>query len=368
MTTGTLGNIEVINNEHDLLKWKHQWVDAFKSGSPTDLSASFHSLGNDFLYLTENHEHRYLYLLHQNDRLKAIISIKEIKTKLLNRFPIKKLLIGGHYINDMFIAEDTSHSELTALLRRIIHDFPAIGWIDINQVTEQHFKRISPWFENAPFYAYTTNAGSQYCFKVKIGSFEIFKKNLGKKTRSNMAYYQRLLEREHGTVTFEFTIPEMESENTKLLDEFLKLEHSGWKGAQNSSILDKPSSYDYHKGMSNSAQKQRQMLWARCIVNEKLVAMMYVISRGDQLWALKTAYDENYHRYSPGALLAFKLIEYGFERPEIEKISMITSYDWVKRWKPETEEYHALKIFPKTIKASILRYLLLQKNPDWHKV
>ena len=183
-----------------------------------------------------------------------------------------------------------------------------------------------------------------------------------------MRYYQRLLEREHQKPQFCFVIPESLEQNEALLKTFLDLEKSGWKGEQSSAILDQEKTLKFYSTMTHCATSTGQMMWAQCKLGEETIAMMLVMNRGDKIWAQKTAYNQEYQRYSPGALLNYQLIRYAIEDPSIQSLDMVTNYKWLERWKPIKAEYTSYRVFNSGVAGWLVYQMHKLTNKLWKEL
>jgi CelD/BcsL family acetyltransferase involved in cellulose biosynthesis len=87
------------------------------------------------------------------------------------------------------------------------------------------------------------------------------------------------------------------------LDEFLRLEASGWKGRSATALATDPAHAAFFRELCAgfAAQGRLQMLTMK--VGERSVAMKCNIAAGDTLFCFKIAHDEELRRYSPGVQL-----------------------------------------------------------------
>jgi CelD/BcsL family acetyltransferase involved in cellulose biosynthesis len=87
------------------------------------------------------------------------------------------------------------------------------------------------------------------------------------------------------------------------LDEFLRLEASGWKGESATALAADPAhaAFFHELCASFAAQGRLQMLTMK--VGERVVAMKCNIAAGDTLFCFKIGHDDELRRYSPGVQL-----------------------------------------------------------------
>ena len=125
---------------------------------------------------------------------------------------------------------------------------------------------------------------------------------------------------------------------TPLLDAFLEVEASGWKGERGtrSAIrLHEPlvSFYsDLAKGFGGGDGCEINALFAegRCIAAE------YCMRTGSEYACLKIGYDERYSRLSPGHLLHARTLERCCLDPDIKRYNQLSDAAWLGAWHPGT--------------------------------
>jgi CelD/BcsL family acetyltransferase involved in cellulose biosynthesis len=87
------------------------------------------------------------------------------------------------------------------------------------------------------------------------------------------------------------------------LDEFLRLEESGWKGESATALAADPGHADFFREFCAGLAAQRRLQMLTMKVRERVLAMKCNIAAGDSLFCFKIAHDEELRRYSPGVQL-----------------------------------------------------------------
>jgi hypothetical protein len=87
------------------------------------------------------------------------------------------------------------------------------------------------------------------------------------------------------------------------LEEFFRLEASGWKAARHSALACDPATERFTRKMVSELAKRRLIAIETLRLNEVPVAMWVLLFSGNAAFTWRTAYDESYGRFSPGALL-----------------------------------------------------------------
>jgi hypothetical protein len=94
------------------------------------------------------------------------------------------------------------------------------------------------------------------------------------------------------------------------MEEFMALEAGGWKGKKRSAlVLDRHHAAFAREAISNLAGVDAVRIHT-IDLNGKAIASMIVLMMGGEAYTWKTAFDEDYARYSPGKLLMGELTEW----------------------------------------------------------
>lgn len=100
------------------------------------------------------------------------------------------------------------------------------------------------------------------------------------------------------------------SDAVELWPEFLRIEDSGWKGKNGTSILKSGEQYQrYYNGFINLLSKTNNLHLYFLELENKNIAGVFGFTAGDIFQYSKIGYDEEYQSYSPSHLLYFFLVE-----------------------------------------------------------
>lgn len=129
---------------------------------------------------------------------------------------------------------------------------------------------------------------------------DYLKANLSASTRKKLRQHGRRLA-ERGAVTF--TTHREPNDVAAALEEFLRLEAAGWKGARNTAFLSNEADATFIRsaltGLAGS-----EAAWIEALrVDGRPVAMQILLRSGRTAFTWKTAFDEQWHQFSPGILL-----------------------------------------------------------------
>jgi CelD/BcsL family acetyltransferase involved in cellulose biosynthesis len=133
------------------------------------------------------------------------------------------------------------------------------------------------------------------------GGFDGFWSARPRSLQQNLRRYERLLTRDG--ITYEFrSISEVDSIATAV-HRYANLEMKGWKGAKGSAVtVDSAQGIFYFELLSKYALTNEAMVFELWF-GERLVASRLAIGTVSSVVMLKTTYDEEFGRYSPGRLL-----------------------------------------------------------------
>ena len=87
------------------------------------------------------------------------------------------------------------------------------------------------------------------------------------------------------------------------IDEFLQVEASGWKGVRGSALASSGSGRRYFSEIATSAFRRDRLLMLGLNFDGRPIARRCAFVAGEGSFAFKTAYDEKYADFSPGAIL-----------------------------------------------------------------
>lgn len=87
------------------------------------------------------------------------------------------------------------------------------------------------------------------------------------------------------------------------IDEFLRLEASGWKGANGSSLSSNVDTDAFFRAAMSAAHASGQLEMTALRIDGRAIAMLITLFSGQAGFSFKTAFDEDFARFSPGVLL-----------------------------------------------------------------
>src|SRR5262249_40366936 len=111
------------------------------------------------------------------------------------------------------------------------------------------------------------------------------------------------------------------------LANFLQLEASGWKRDAGSALVCHDADRDFFLEVMRAAFRQRRLTMMSLNVGGRPIAQLCNFLTGDGSFAFKVAFDEDYARHSPGALLELESLRQLEAWPELHWMDSCTDAD-----------------------------------------
>lgn len=135
----------------------------------------------------------------------------------------------------------------------------------------------------------------------------------------NHAYERGLLRKHRATISARFRRQLAKSERRlknlahvtlrpqddigRWIDDFLRIEASGWKGRNGSAMASNDANRRYFREIVTAAFRRGRLLGCGLDVGGQAIARRLSFTAGDAAYAFKTTYDERFAECSPGAML-----------------------------------------------------------------
>ncbi len=104
-------------------------------------------------------------------------------------------------------------------------------------------------------------------------------------------------------------------------ESFLALEKASWKGTKGSALLSDPQDAAFVRRLFQNLAVQGEASVALLRVDGQAIAAQVLMYCGTTAYTWKTAFDANYSKYSPGALLIDRITDQLFAEPGIAAIN-----------------------------------------------
>lgn len=148
---------------------------------------------------------------------------------------------------------------------------------------------------------------------------------IGKKRAKDIERNLRRLEQE-GTVRFERVIaPDAVAAR---VEDFLRIEASGWKGQRGTAFLSRPRDASFARRAYGGTPHAAGLASVdSLLLDGQPIAVSINISTGRTLFTPKCAFDERYRKFGPGMMLEYKVIEAFFAEDAHREMDAATTVD-----------------------------------------
>ena len=127
--------------------------------------------------------------------------------------------------------------------------------------------------------------------------------------------------------SLDFAVARSPAEVAAALDGFLALEAAGWKGRAGTALAAAPGAAAYFREAAEAGARAGAFRVATLLLDGRPVAAGLVSIAGRRAFYVKTAYDEDLARYSPGLLLTLDLTAHLLDDPAIEDADSVADAD-----------------------------------------
>ena len=176
------------------------------------------------------------------------------------------------------------------------------------------------------------------------GTIDEFRARLGDNFRRNLRKSGNRLGREPGASIRFLAGAEADP---ALLERFLALEASGWKGREGTSIERDPSLLAFYRALVGRFAASGWLEWHFLEIGGRLAAAHLAVRFGAALVLLKIAYDEEFARLGPGSLLFERVVERELASKASLEINCLTNMPWHRNWELPQALFAGLHFFPK---------------------
>jgi hypothetical protein len=111
------------------------------------------------------------------------------------------------------------------------------------------------------------------------------------------------------------------------VEEFLRLEASGWKGRTGTALLCRPGHDRFFREMCRGFAEEGRLMFLGLQAGTRVLAFSTALLAGRGLFGFKKAYDETFARWSPGTLLDLEVLAWFHERRELDWLDTCSAPD-----------------------------------------
>jgi CelD/BcsL family acetyltransferase involved in cellulose biosynthesis len=150
-------------------------------------------------------------------------------------------------------------------------------------------------------------------------------------------------------------------------DDAWRLEASGWKDQEGTSITSDPAVRTFYTLL---AERGADCGWLRLVfltVGGRRIAVSYSAVHDGRLFLLKTGHDREFHTCSPFKLLTYFVAQEGYARGLREIDFLGDTEPWKQEWTPAARPHDWLFVFSTSRRARLLHSIKFQMAPEIRK-
>jgi CelD/BcsL family acetyltransferase involved in cellulose biosynthesis len=187
------------------------------------------------------------------------------------------------------------------------------------------------------------------------GSFDAYASSLRPSFLRNLRKAGNRARRDHH-VSFRF-ISGPDARDPELLDRFLAIEGSGWKGAAGTAIQCSPTLTAFYRALARRLADRGWLEWHFLDFDGTPVAAHVAVRFGRSLTIPKIGYDETHARSSPGNLLFWETVARAFADGCIDEVNCLTDMQWHANWRMTQAAYRDLRVYPRRVVPVLVGFI-----------
>jgi CelD/BcsL family acetyltransferase involved in cellulose biosynthesis len=151
------------------------------------------------------------------------------------------------------------------------------------------------------------------------------------------------------------------------LDDAWRLEASGWKDREGTSIASDTAVQTFYSLLAERAADRGWLRLLFLTVGGKRIAVSYSAVYDDRLFLLKTGHDREFHTCSPFKLLTYFAAQDGYAGGLREIDFLGDTEPWKQEWTPAARAHDWLFVFSHSRRARLLHSVKFQMAPEIRK-
>ncbi len=276
----------------------------------------------------------------ENGRLAGILPLRRFRGALSSPTNSETPLFGLLAANKTTV-EQLLHALLSQKPRRI--DLSLLSPTDISV-------SLAPAAADHAQYRVLTESIQAAPYIAIDRTWEEYESGLRRKFRSELRRRRRRLE-EEGQITLE--VFDGTESLDELLEEGLRVEGLGWKGAYGTSINSSSATRRFYAEVAQWATEHGWLRLAFLRLNGQALAFDYCLEHNKIHYLLKTGYDPAYRNFAPGMIIRYLMLARAFSE-ELTIYDFLgsdystTHHEWKQEWSTALQERLFLRMFAST--------------------
>jgi CelD/BcsL family acetyltransferase involved in cellulose biosynthesis len=192
------------------------------------------------------------------------------------------------------------------------------------------------------------------------GDFEDWKRETKSRWHANVPRLWRKMMRDWDA---EFLLLERPHDLDRELERGLRVEASGWKGERGTAILSSPETARFYRDVARALHERGELRMSTILLDGRAVAFDLSLVANNRLYVLKTGYDEEFRKQSPGLVLRMATIERCFEEGLESQEFLGDDAGWKRKFDTGERVYKTLRAYSTGPRGRALRAYRTRARP-----
>ena len=243
-----------------------------------------------------------------------------------------------------FIVSRTNTAEIiSAMFRHINREIPWTKMVlDFIPAPSDNLPLLQQ-MQGRAFYRMRTDIQMESPYVTITGTWDEYIAKRDKKVRKNWDYFERKLEKEGTT---ELNTVSTGQDLQQAIDTALDIEKSSWKGDKGTAIANSESRSSFYADLASAMSESDKFRLYFLNLNGQSIAFDYCLIHNDQFNVLKTGYNPEYSKSSPGRVLRKKILRDLFDSDKYKTYDLLGARDnWKTEWTSDTQTLQHVYIY-----------------------
>ncbi len=239
----------------------------------------------------------------------TLVGVVPIETKQVYRLPFKAAEVWKHdqCFNSTPLLSKKHAAEIWAIVcERLAADGYSLLSLDTVSAAPEFDCLLKNHEANKGVTRYQRDYFERAAFAPKVEAEEYVKNRVSKSRRKKLELCHRKLAKV-GEVTWERSTERSNFE--QLAEDFLRIESSGWKGAEGTALACSKSTRDFYRDLIRKSAALGKARFLTLNLDGKVVALISDIQSGSTVYCYKTGYQNSFAEFSPGSQVELENIQ-----------------------------------------------------------
>lgn len=341
----TSPDIIALTDRQQLDRWGDQWNDLAMGTTEINPMSSYAYVSSWLDCRLRPEDGWVCVLAKEGSRLLAVMPLLVEKRKV---GPLSYTTVTNPFYVEPIIPGQSPLPLLDGMAKQALAAVPQAISVELRHIRSDWIDR---WLSNGTSLIWIKQFDSRGSYLKTAGGYGEFESGLRSKTRQNTKRLHRKLLDLPGAREF---VADKKEQMLEMLDKFIDLEASGWKGEKGTAIKDDPVQVDFYRTFVPRLASLNACQWHVIEAEGTPLGMQLVLTGKDMFFTPKIAYNEQYSKLGPGKTCHWRTIGRAFEAPGIHQIDFLSDMPWHSDWNVLKRNYVNLYLFSRTPKAILL--------------